>query len=62
MESDYLVQSILSTSLDDTETFAFLYHLHGYFLDIHTVMNLLFLNLLMDLVLATYPNSVTYVP
>lgn len=56
-----LWQSILSTLLDDAYTFAFLCHLHGYVLQIHTVMNPHILNLLMELGFAACPNLVTYV-
>lgn len=57
-----LWQSILSTPLDDARAFAFLHHLHGYALDVHTVMNTHFLNLLMEPGFATCPDPVTYVP
>ena len=56
-----LWQSILSTLLDDAYAFAFLCHLHGYGLKIHTVMNPHILNLLMELGFAACPNLVTYV-
>ena len=56
-----LWQSILSTLLDDAYAFAFLCHLHGYGLEIHTVMNPHILNLLMELGFAACPNLVTYV-
>lgn len=56
-----LWQSILSTLLDDAHAFAFLCHLHGYALEIHTVMNPHILNLLMELGFAACPNLVTYV-
>lgn len=54
-------QSILSTLLDDAYAFAFLCHLHGCALEIHTVMNPHILNLLMVLGFAACPNLVTYV-
>lgn len=56
-----LWQSILSTLLDDAYAFAFLCHLNGSGLEIHTVMNPHILNLLMELGFAACPNLVTYV-